>query len=152
MTAINHALTGAFIGLVVGEPVVALPLAFASHFALDAIPHWGADSDDRKRITSHHFKLQLVVEAALCILVVVVLALTRPRHWLLAAICAFVATSPDLFWLKRYVVIKRTGKYLPSKNWFWHFHDLIQWFGRPSGIVVEAVWLVAILVCISIVV
>ena len=42
MTATNHALTGAIIGLVIGEPVLAIALAFASHFICDALPPVGS--------------------------------------------------------------------------------------------------------------
>ena len=43
MTATNHALSGALIGLAVMQPILALPLAFVSHFMLDAVPHFGFD-------------------------------------------------------------------------------------------------------------
>lgn len=35
-----HVATGAAIASLVPNPLVAVPLAFASHFVLDAIPHW----------------------------------------------------------------------------------------------------------------
>ncbi len=41
MTGFNHAVTGALIAGAVGNPFLAIPLAFASHFVLDAIPHFG---------------------------------------------------------------------------------------------------------------
>lgn len=152
MTATNHALTGAFIGLTVSQPAIALPLAFLSHFALDAIPHWRPDHDKRHWMKSGNFVKLLVLEATLCFLLVLALALTRPYHWLVAAVCAFLAASPDLFWVKKFLTVRRSGKLLPNKNLFWRFHGLIQWFERPSGAVVEAVWLVAMLVFISILV
>jgi len=37
----NHVLSGALIGALTDEPAVALPVGVASHFALDAMPHWG---------------------------------------------------------------------------------------------------------------
>jgi hypothetical protein len=45
----NHVLTGAVIGLAVPprRRVTATTLGLASHFALDAVPHWGADQDKR---------------------------------------------------------------------------------------------------------
>lgn len=36
----SHASTGAMIGLYVHNPYLACGLAFASHFVLDAVPHW----------------------------------------------------------------------------------------------------------------
>lgn len=35
-----HALVGAAIATKIPNPIVALPLAFASHFLLDMVPHW----------------------------------------------------------------------------------------------------------------
>lgn len=46
MLVTNHVLSGAVIGAVVRSPWVAFPLGVASHFALDATPHWGKWSDD----------------------------------------------------------------------------------------------------------
>jgi hypothetical protein len=37
----NHVLSGALIGALVRRPVPAFALGVASHFALDATPHWG---------------------------------------------------------------------------------------------------------------
>jgi hypothetical protein len=40
MLLIPHTLVGIAIAAVVDQPFLALPLAFFSHFILDAIPHW----------------------------------------------------------------------------------------------------------------
>jgi hypothetical protein len=39
MMATPHMMAGAAIGKAVGRPWVALPIAFVSHFLLDAVPH-----------------------------------------------------------------------------------------------------------------
>jgi hypothetical protein len=41
MLVTNHVLSGALLGAAVRRPAAALPLGVASHFALDALPHWG---------------------------------------------------------------------------------------------------------------
>lgn len=41
MLVTNHVLSGAFIGALTRSPLLAFPLGFASHLALDAAPHWG---------------------------------------------------------------------------------------------------------------
>lgn len=46
MLVTNHVLSGAVIGAAVRSPWVAFPLGIASHFALDATPHWGKWDDD----------------------------------------------------------------------------------------------------------
>lgn len=54
MTATAHALVGTVIAAKIGNPYLAVPLALASHFVLDLIPHWdtafGSPQKDRKRI------------------------------------------------------------------------------------------------------
>jgi len=41
MLVTNHVLSGALIGAAVRRPVPAAALGVASHFVLDAVPHWG---------------------------------------------------------------------------------------------------------------
>lgn len=144
MTAPNHALTGAIIGLTITNPVLALPLAFVSHFVCDAIPHYDPPGTDvAKRYKSKRFVYEfLVLGAGLCFLVVLALAYTRPQHWLTAALCAFLATSPDLFWIPRFLRTRRTGKDVVPRGWFFWFHNFVQWRTGPKLIWVEAVWFV----------
>ena len=40
MTATGHALIGTVIAAKIGNPVLAVPIAVASHFLADALPHW----------------------------------------------------------------------------------------------------------------
>jgi len=47
MLLTNHVLSGALVGAVTRRPVPAFLLGVASHFVLDAIPHWGQWSDPR---------------------------------------------------------------------------------------------------------
>lgn len=148
MIATNHALTGALIGLSIGHPV-ALPLAFASHFVLDAIPHYG---DDNKRIANSSFVIQLLIDAAFCGLLVLILALNGPANWLLAVSCAFLAASPDFMWIPKFLHARRGKNEIKSRNLAIRFHTWIQWFQKPVGAVVEVVWLVgAVLILANII-
>ncbi|HEX3955618.1 MAG TPA: hypothetical protein VHZ03_03185 [Trebonia sp.] len=47
MLVTNHVLSGALVGAVTRRPAAAFALGVASHFALDAIPHWGDWGDDK---------------------------------------------------------------------------------------------------------
>ncbi|HSX31145.1 MAG TPA: hypothetical protein VLE99_04470 [Candidatus Saccharimonadales bacterium] len=134
------------IGLSVTNPWLALPLAFLSHFACDLVPHY--DLPDHKTnmaklLGSRAFLWQyIMVPGGLCVLLVALLALTRPQHWLQAAVCAFLAASPDLFWLPRFLHVKRTGKDLPPTGWFLKLHEAAQWKTAPKFWTVEALWFV----------
>lgn len=142
MRAVNHALTGAAIGLAVGNPLVAAPAAFLSHFALDAIPHYDTDEDNIEKLRSAKFRGLLLTDIVLCGLLVVGLALSRPSHWMLAAVCAFLAASPDFMWLNGFIKANTGREVPPHKNFFVKFHSSVQWLTRPVGAVVEAAWLV----------
>ena len=138
MTATNHALTGALIGLVIGEPLLAIPAAVVSHFVCDALPHYGSALPSEKLLKTNRFRNYLIVEALLCASLVLVLALVRPEHWLLASFCAFAAASPDFLWIPRYIQTRSGQKWRP--NPFSVFAIRIQWFQRPVGAVVEIAW------------
>ena len=141
MTATNHALTGALIGCLVGNPWVAVPAALASHFVCDAIPHFGSKGNSEDFIATRRFTAFLLSDMALCVLLVFVLAVAHPQHWLLAAVCAFAATSPDLTWLPGYIRRRRGGAYKTrNRNIVLRFAAAIQWFEKPIGGVVEAAW------------
>lgn len=146
MIATNHALTGAFIGLAVGQPAAAVPAALVSHFVCDAVPHWTPDTPPDKRLRSKGFRNYLIADASFCFLIVLVLASVRPDHWLLAAVCAFVATSPDFLWVPRYIKTRAGKQWRP--NPYSRFALGIQWFTRPIGAVVEAAWFVAAILLI----
>lgn len=144
MTAINHALTGAVIGLVVGEPLIAVPAAVASHFVCDALPHFGSSLPDGVQLKTKSFRNYLIAEASLCMLLVAVLAIFQPQHWLLAAVCAFLATAPDLAWIDKYLKLRRGQQW--KRNGFAKFADGIQWFAKPIGAVVEIAWFAAAII------
>lgn len=141
MRAINHALTGALIGLTLDQPAIAMPVAFVSHFICDAIPHHGAKGNDAHILKSAWFKYSLFIDAALCGLVVLVLAISKPQHWITAAICAFLAASPDFASFNKFQRVRHDQSFKPSL--FTRFAKRIQWFERPIGGGVEAAWLVA---------
>lgn len=144
MRAINHALTGAFIGFSVGQPLLAIPLAVGSHFVLDAIPHFGIDKDD---ITKRWFHYLLIADAVLCLGLVLALALTRHQYWLVAAVSAFAASAPDFLSINRYL---RHWLRLPWRpGAYARFATGLQWFERPAGAVVEIAWFMAALICLA---
>ena len=144
MRATNHALTGAIIGLTIGEPLIALPAALVSHFVCDVIPHHGSQENNTAGLRSKLFRNTLYADAVLCLVLVLVLALRHPRHWLLAAVCAFLAASPDLLFVDRYWKAIHHQPWKPSAFVKWTMD--IQWFQRPIGAVVEVAWFVAAVV------
>jgi hypothetical protein len=134
MIAANHAIIGGLIAVAIPEPLVAIPLALTSHFVLDSLPHFGT-----KKLKN--FFRVFYSDAALVTLFYLILFLTRPSHWVLIAICAFVAMSPDIMWAPNGI---RTLKGIPRKklNKIMRFHKNIQWGEREWGMFVEIPWLI----------
>ena len=140
MTATNHALTGAIIGLTIASPA-ALPIAFLSHYILDALPHFGWPGDDSGKLKTNLFRNYLFAEAFICFLIVLLLFVAQPTNWFLAAWCAFLAALPDWFSYGRYKKTRLGKPYAP--NAYERFAHKIQWFEKPIGGVVEIVWAIA---------
>lgn len=103
MTATNHALAGAAIGLSISQPILALPLALASHFVMDAIPHFGIKYAKSKR-NRKIFHLYLLIDAGLLAAVMISLLLAG-AGWLVFA-CLFLAGCPDFFQAYNYLFNK----------------------------------------------
>lgn len=137
MTATNHALSGALIGVAITQPLIALPLAFASHFILDAIPHLGLDEFGGHLKARRIFKWMLLADATLLAAVMVWLYVIGAPF--LAFACLFLAGSPDFIWAYRYIFKEKLGKIPPAKmSGFNKFHSRIQTSQTLQGIWVEA--------------
>src|SRR5947209_17919284 len=91
MLITNHVLSGALIGAAASSPAAALPLAAASHFALDALPHWG------KWLSKSHF-LRVAVADGLTGLAVMgaAAAITPPARRAAVVAGMLGAAVPDL--------------------------------------------------------
>lgn len=83
-------------------------------------------------------------------LLVLLLSIAQPQQWLLAAVCAFIATAPDLAHIPGFVRTLRGKHFLGKRpNWYTRFAIKIQWFEKPIGALFEAAWLVGFLVLIA---
>jgi hypothetical protein len=91
MLVTNHVLSGAVIGVAARSPWLAFPLGFASHLALDAVPHWGKFGD-------HDFFMRVAKADGLTGLAVMGLATAAAGPGRRAAVLAGMtgAALPDL--------------------------------------------------------
>ncbi len=136
MTLTNHLMTGAMIALVAKQPFLAIPLAFMSHFALDALPHYGdpghgeSEYEARRRVWAVR-----VIDFAIGGMFFYYLI---DQQMYFVAFCALVAFIPDMVWIHRYIRQRYWGD-VGLRNRFSRFHEHIQ---RESqwGIVVEVVF------------
>jgi hypothetical protein len=137
MTATNHALAGAVIALVVKQPWLALPLALASHFALDSLPHFG--NHPKFALTSRSFLFLLAADAGAALAILLSLGLLLPGYWLVPVAGAILAMSPDLLWFPNYVR-GVTGRRQKKVDPFTRWHSSIQHYELPWGWYVELAW------------
>lgn len=137
MTGTNHVLTGVAIGLAVQQPVLAIPAAIASHFVLDALPHYGHDRHSAKK-----FLTILAVDGSVIALILISLIAAQPNGWGLALVCDLLAASPDFMWLPNFLrdlSDHHTRK--PYDDPITKFHKRIQWAEKPYNWPYEFVWL-----------
>lgn len=145
MMATNHVLTGSLIAASIQNPWIALPLALASHFVLDGIPHFGSSNI---KYESSFFKRLLYSDMFLAALVLIGLLLLWPDHALVIVAGGVLGASPDLMWVSKYLAALRHKK-PATPGIIRRFHSSIQWFERPIGTVVEVAWFVAMLLLIN---
>jgi len=143
MTSTNHVTTGAVIALAVKQPQLAIPLAFASHFVMDAIPHFGIYEDDvLRRNKSRVFRTAVSIDVPVAIGLVFLLPHLAASHvaWWIVFTSMVAAVAPDFQWIHRFIREVRTKQWSPGGR-FTQFHQGIQWFEHPVGIIPELIWL-----------
>jgi hypothetical protein len=130
MIGFNHGLVGGLIGKYVPWPL-AIPLAFASHFALDTLPHYGMEH--RERDGSNFWKIFFTLDA---------LATLGLALW---AICfhhyamffgGLAAVIPDFVWVAK-VIKHRTFNLKHHNSKFEKWHIDIQKHEYKWGIWIE---------------
>src|ERR1700733_1795064 len=98
MTLTNHLLTGVALAKFLPLPI-AIPLAFASHFILDAMPHFGCKTIDERMRHMGVFRAVIVLD---------IITATATTGWLMKdghtmwLIVGLIAYSPDLLWIYRF--------------------------------------------------
>jgi hypothetical protein len=134
MTTSNHVLVASLIAVTIKDPVIVLPLAFLSHFILDALPHYGY-AGHGGYIEAFKHKTTFVMEG-LGLIGIVILLFTI--HFSVCVVTAAVILSilPDFEWVIRYFFYERKGL-KPPNTLTSRFHNKIQWCERPWGIFVE---------------
>jgi hypothetical protein len=152
MTASNHMLAGAVIAISIKQPLLVVPIALASHFVLDALPHFGVHKDDPLERNRHPvFKVVLTLDILLAItaLLFVLLAFRDPTvpTWLVLA-GMLLAWIPDSVWVLRFFREIRHNRTFEHKTRLDKFHALIQ---RESvhGIYLELVCIAGLVLLIS---
>ena len=144
MTATAHALIGASIAAKVVNPYLGIPLAIASHFVADLIPHWDAGTNHKQKSLN-----RLKIEATFDVLLGFILAFIIFRNFV-DPVYLFVmiisAQLPD--WLEAPSWL--FGFKVPPFSWLdWLGHKLQSRMQLPWGLVTQVV-IVGLLVISSV--
>jgi hypothetical protein len=148
VTATNHALTGAVIALAVDKPLLAIPLALLSHFALDALPHWdyaiNRSLPTDKRFFDKKFNTLLGIDLLIAFIAMVIIGINFPdQKWLIWS-CMATAAAPDAMWAYYRGYLPKFKHIKPKLNWIARFHQNIQWSQTAAGFFVEIAWFIGL--------
>lgn len=117
MTATGHAVIGAIIAAKFGNPYVAIPLAFLSHFAADWFPHWDTATEFRKKgvkrvfiesfvdvclgFSLSYFILTTLFPQTNLVYGFVIILVSQSPDWLMAPYFFFKIKIPPFTWAYR---------------------------------------------------
>jgi hypothetical protein len=136
MTLTSHYLVGVGAAIVFKNPLLALPVAFASHFVLDALPHYGVPVG--KSFRGKSIIRTSLIDVPVFIFGVILTFYNYPAWYFISGIIAY---SPDLAWIYRFTLKEKFGKIPPApSNALNAFHSTIQKHEteRWWGILIEA--------------
>ncbi len=130
MIGFNHALAGGLIAKLVPWPL-AIPLALASHFLLDMLPHYGIPHHlrDDSKFWKVFFTIDFFATLSLAFW-----AISNQHYALYFA--GQIAVLPDFVWVA-HVVRHRSFSLSKSTSRYEKWHMRIQRFERPWGLWLE---------------
>lgn len=139
-------MTGAVIALLVKEPAIAVPLSFVSHFACDAIPHFGVidnpgQPDDE--LFKRKFNIILVLDFLTAVGLMIILGRLFPAQRQLIWICMIAAAIPDLVSAYYRLYIEKIKKRPRRHDIVTRFLYGIQTSETYKGAFVEMAWFLA---------
>lgn len=124
-----HVAVGAAIASKIPNPFLAIPLAFASHFVLDAVPHWNPHIVTETKKFGHPTKKSttvIVIDSVLALTLgsfIAYQALPNTGHAITILAASFASVLPDLA-ESPYFFLKTKKMSLP-KSWV-DFHRSLQ--------------------------
>lgn len=101
MLELPHTVVGAAIAAKVGNPALALPLALASHFALDLLPHWNPHLNTELKSfgrVTQKTTLFVATDVVLSLaggLLIASTVLPDQNHFVIVILGAFMGVLPD---------------------------------------------------------
>lgn len=98
MTATGHAIVGVLIAGKLHNPLLVVPVAFASHYICDLLPHWDSGTYWRKK-SKQRFFLEAAADVVISVIVsyFIFTYLLKEDNYLIMFLAIFSAQLPD--WL-----------------------------------------------------
>jgi hypothetical protein len=143
MLVLPHVATGAAIGALVGDPLVVIPVAIASHFILDSVPHW--QETMAPYIPTWKTYLRIPIDVALGVGVVIYALSIQPDHSIGILLGALFASAPDLDVIT--IKLPKLQQGIIKKYWDWHCkiqREITSLWGVATQLVVIALSLAVI--------
>lgn len=123
-----HVALGVAIAVAIPNPLISIPLAFASHFALDMVPHWNPhiNTEMKKygKLTNPTLFI-IAVDLALALLLTIFIGKTNPYIYL----ASFMSILPDIAegpyflygWRNKYldIILRFQRSIQANANIFW---------------------------------
>ena len=138
MLELPHALIGATIAVAIPDPRISLPLALASHFLTDYLPHWNPHINREIKATgqiSTQSKIIIMADASLALIAGTYLAATRGNFVVIMLAC-LLAVLPDVAEIPYYFLGMKVGWIEKLISW----QRTHQWNVKPLwGILFQAI-------------
>ena len=131
----NHLMTGAVIALAVNQPIVAAPLSLASHYVLDALPHFGFKTPGYEY--SLHQRSTWIVVPVSAFLTAMLSVIFVYEHGFAVTGVALISLLPDVEGVFEYFHRRRNQPVPRVLEAHQNFHAKIQHFERPWGFFTE---------------
>jgi hypothetical protein len=142
VTGFNHGMTGAIIALTLKQPALAVPIAFASHFIQDAVPHHDYFNEGGTKILRDKFNYLLAADFLFSVVLMIILGILFPAHKWLIWFCMAAAALPDAMWAYYYLYLRdiKHGKIVFGP--LARFHMKMEWLEVGWGAYLEVAWFI----------
>lgn len=136
MLELPHALLGAAIATSIPNPYVSLPLALASHFITDYVPHWNPHINTELKSQgkiSTQSRLIILVDSGLALMLGTLIAaqsLPNLSRFIVIMAACFLAVAPDVMeipyyflgmqnipWIKKLIEFQRSHQWNVKPIW-----------------------------------
>lgn len=144
MTATSHAVIGTIIATKIGNPVLAIPIAIASHFLADIVPHWDTGTNHKEKNTTRFIIESFIDVTFSFILSFILINLFFPTTSISYAFFIIIISQlPD--WITAPYLFFKVK--IPLFVWTYHFQRKFNnRLDKPWGIITQVAVLILLII------